>query len=229
MALTPTGLWGILYLAKQGISSWCSPGHWHDGNVLFDITGCVCFFPGGVSLFAMGRAVVPGQRHKEVRRWQSGGSQCLPSWGRKLGCLALILDIAKATPFVALAHSLFGLPCVTVMAVALSAILGSAFSPLLQFRGGKSVAVTFGALLVLPQHELLVTFAAFMFLGFLFMESDGWIVMLGPAGSLIYLATTGASYGELLFVLSVFVILATKHHNELRTIPKCKVKLISWL
>jgi hypothetical protein len=53
--------------------------------------------------------------------------------------------------------------------------------------------------------------------------------MLGPTGSLVYLAITGASYWELLFVLSVLVILAAKHHNDLKAIPRCKVRLIGWL
>ncbi len=169
---------------------------------------------------------------KDIRNYgdgNPGAANVFRAGGRKSGCLAVILDIAKGTPFVALAHPLFGLPEVTVMIVAVSAILGSAFSPLLHFRGGKSVAITFGVLLALPQHELLITFAVFMFLGFLFIETAAWTVMLGPTGSLVYLATTGASYWELLFVLSVLVILAAKHHFELKTIPKCKVRLISWL
>jgi glycerol-3-phosphate acyltransferase PlsY len=158
-----------------------------------------------------------------------GAANVFRAGGRKSGCLALVLDIAKGVPFVALAYSFFGLPEATVMVVALSAILGSAFSPLLRFRGGKSVAITFGVLLALPQHEILITFAVFMFLGFLFVKTDAWTVMLGPVGSLVYLATTGASYRELLFVLSVLVILAVKHYNELKTIPKYKVRLITWL
>ena len=169
---------------------------------------------------------------KDIRDYgggNPGAANVFRAGGRKSGCLALILDIAKGVPFVALAHSFFGLSGIAVMVVAVSAILGSAFSPLLRFRGGKSIAVTYGVLLVLPQHEMLFAFAAFMFLGFLFIESDAWTVMLGPVGSLVYLATIRASYWELLFMASLLAILAAKHHNELKTIPKCKVRLSSWL
>ena len=169
---------------------------------------------------------------KDIRDYgdgNPGAANVFRAGGRKSGCFALILDISKGIPFVALAHSFFRLPEVAVMVVALSAILGSAFSPLLRFRGGKSVAITFGVLITLPQHEIPITFAIFMFLGFLFIEIDAWTVMLGPTGSSIYLATTGASYWEVLFMLSVLVILAAKHHDELKTIPKCKVKPINWL
>ncbi len=112
---------------------------------------------------------------KDIREYgdgNPGAANVFRAGGHKSGYLAVILDIAKGVPFVVLAHSLFGLPEVTVMGVALIAILGSALSPLLRFRGGKSLAITFGVLLALPQHEILVTFAVFMGLGFLFMEVD---------------------------------------------------------
>jgi len=169
---------------------------------------------------------------KDIRDYgdgNPGAANVFRAGGLKSGCFALILDISKGIPFVVLAHSFFGLPEVAVMVVAVSAILGSAFSPLLRFRGGKSIAITFGVLLVLPQHEMLITFAVFMFLGFLFIETDAWTVMLGPVGSLVYLATTGASYWEVLFMAIVLVILAAKYHNELKTIPRRKVRIISWL
>jgi len=196
----------------------------------YSISLAVCAFCLGACPFSLwvGRWLL-GKDIRDYGDGNPGAVNVFRAGGRKSGCLASILDIAKGIPFVALAYSFFGLPEVTVMIVAVSAILGSAFSPLLRFRGGKSLAITFGVLLALPHHEMLITFAAFMFLGFLFIETDAWTVMLGPTGSLVYLAITGASYWELLFVLSVLVILAAKHHNELKAIPKCKVRLIGWL
>lgn len=169
---------------------------------------------------------------KDIRDYGDGNPGAVNVFrtgGRKAGSLALTLDIAKGTPFVVLAYSFFGLPEVTVMIVAVSAILGSAFSPILRFRGGKSVAITYGVLLALPQHEILLAFAVFMFLGFLFIETDAWTVMLGPTGSLAYLAVTRASHWELPFMASVLLILVVKHHNQLRTAPKFKLRLHGWL
>lgn len=166
---------------------------------------------------------------KDIRDYgdgNPGAANVFRAGGRKSGCLAVILDTAKGAPFVALAHSFFGFPDVVAMAVALSAILGSAFSPLLRLRGGKSIAITFGVLSALPQHEMLITFAAFMFLGFLFIETDAWIVMLGPAGSLSYLMITRGSSWESLFMVCVLIILAVKHFHGLQTIPKPGGKLI---
>jgi len=158
-----------------------------------------------------------------------GAANVFRAGGRVSGCMAVILDVAKGVPFVALAHLLFGLSEIEVMAVALSAILGHAFSPILRLRGGKSVAVTFGVLLALPQHEMLVTFTAFMLLGFLFLGIDAWAVILAPIGSLAYLLATLGSSWESLFMLCVIITFAIKHFRELQTSPIRKGRLINWL
>ena len=169
---------------------------------------------------------------KDIRDYgdgNPGAANVFRAGGRKSFCLALILDVAKGVPFVLLAHSFWGLPEIVVIVVALSAILGHAFSPLLGFKGGKSIAVTFGVLLALPQHEILFAFIIFLFIGFLFIESDAWTVMLGAAGSLAYLVTTKGSSWESLFMLCVLVILAVKHFADLHTIPRRKVRLLAWI
>ena len=169
---------------------------------------------------------------KDIRDYgdgNPGAANVFRAGGRKSGCLAAILDTAKAVPFVVLAHSFFGFPEAVVMAVALSAILGNAFSPLLGFKGGKSIAVTFGVLFALPQLEILIAFAIFLVLGFLFIEIDAWTVMFGAAGSLAYLATTKGSSWEALFMLCVLIVLAVKHFDDLQTIPRHKGRLIAWL
>lgn len=190
----------------------------------------VCAFWLGACPFSVwiGRWLL-GKDIREYGDGNPGAVNVFRAGGRKSGCLALVLDVAKGVPFVALAHSFFNLSEVVVMGVALSAILGHAFSPILRFRGGKSIAITFGVLLALPQHEMLITFAVFMFLGFLFIESDAWTVMLGPAGSLAYLIITGGVSPESLFMLCVFAILALKHFRELRTVPNFRVKITHWL
>ena len=168
---------------------------------------------------------------KDIRDYgdgNPGAANVFRAGGYKAGCLALVLDVAKGVPFVVLAHSFFSLPEAGVMGVALSAILGHAFSPMLRFRGGKSVAVTFGVLLAIPQQEILITFALFMLLGFLFIESDAWTVMLGPTGSLTYLAATRASVVEVLFIVCVLVVFGVRQFKELKTVPRFRGRLIHW-
>ena len=169
---------------------------------------------------------------KDIRDYGDGnpGSRnVFRAGGRKAGYLATILDIAKGTPFVILAYLLFEFPTPIVLAVGLSAILGHAFSPLLGLRGGKAIAVTMGVFIVLPQHYMLFAFVGFMLLGYLLIEIDAWVVICGAAGALAYTAATTGTSWESLFVLCVLAILATKHFNDLKAIPRFKGKLIRWL
>jgi glycerol-3-phosphate acyltransferase PlsY len=168
---------------------------------------------------------------KDIRDYgdgNPGGANVFRAGGRKSFCLALILDIAKGVPFVVLAYKFLGLPEAAVMVVAVSAISGHAFSPLLRFKGGKAIGVTFGVLFALPQHEMLLAFAVFLFLGFLFIDSDAWTVILGTAGSLTYLVITGDSTWEWVFMLWVLIIFVVKHTSELQTVPRIRVKPVYW-
>lgn len=147
----------------------------------------------------------------------------------KLGLTAVLLDIAKGVPFVLISYLILGLPIVVVMAVGLSAILGHAFSPILQFRGGKSVAVTFGVLIALPQPDILFAFVLFTVLGLLFIEQHSWVAISGPIGTFIYLLITIGVSWELLFMLCVFTLFIVKQRQDLRFLPVFKMNLINWL
>jgi len=146
----------------------------------------------------------------------------------KSGLIALILDVAKGFPFVFMAYSVFGFSEVVAIAVGLSAILGHAFSPFLRLKGGKAIAVTFGVLLALPQHELLIVFVLFIVVAFLCIEPDAWMVTFAPASSLAYLVITRGSSWESLFMLCVLAIFAVKQFDGLKTVPRFRVKLIRW-
>jgi len=169
---------------------------------------------------------------KEIRDYGDGNPGAVNVFragGRKSYVLAALLDIAKGVPFVFLAHSLWEFPEMAVAVVGLSAILGHAFSPFLGFKGGKSIAVTFGVLFALPQYEILFSFMFFLLIGFLFIERDAWTVMLGAVGSVGYLVATKGSSWESLFMLCVLAILAVKHFNDLKTIPTRKVRILAWI
>lgn len=169
---------------------------------------------------------------KDIRDYgdgNPGAANVFRAGGRKSGFLAVLLDTAKGVPFVLLAHSFFKLPEAAVLGVAMSAILGHAFSPLLQLKGGKAIAVTFGVLIALPQHDMLFAFAGAMFLGFLLIEIDAWIVIFGAASSAAYVVATMGGSWEALFMLSVLTLLAVKHFGELKSVPRIKVKPIAWL
>jgi len=196
-------------------------------HVLLLLTGAFCVGACPFSLW-VGQHLLK----KDIRNYGDGNPGAVNVFragGRKSGGLAVLLDVGKGTPFVILAHSLFSLSGIALGLIGLSAILGSAFSPLLRFRGGKSIAVTYGVLLALPYHEMVLAFAVFMLLGFLFIKEHSWIVMMGPTGAVAFLAITRASYWQVLFMLSVLAILAIKHRSDLRVAPKFELKLVNWL
>jgi glycerol-3-phosphate acyltransferase PlsY len=169
---------------------------------------------------------------KDIRAYgdgNPGAANVFRAGGRKAGILAVILDVAKGTPFVILAYSFFGFPTPAVLAIGLSAILGHAFSPMLRFKGGKSIAVTMGVFIALPQHAIIIAFLAIMLLGYLLIDVDAWIVTLGAGGSLAYLAAIEGNVWESLFMLCILAILVTKHFADLKTIPRFKGKLARWL
>jgi glycerol-3-phosphate acyltransferase PlsY len=147
----------------------------------------------------------------------------------KAGLLAVFLDIAKGVPFVFLAHAWLELPELSVVAVAVSAILGHAFSPFLRWHGGKAVSITFGVLLALPEYQAFFAFTAVVVAGFLFVENDSWIMVLGAAATAAFLAVIGAPSWVILlmgFILALFVF---KHFDNLRSLPRLHGRLIRWL
>ncbi len=169
---------------------------------------------------------------KDIRNYGDGNPgayNVFRAGGRKAFVFAMFLDIGKGVPFVALAHYYFGLPEVMVMAVGLSAILGHAFTPILRFNGGKALGVMGGVMLGLPQHDMFITIAIFMLLGFLLIDVDAWRVMFGTTGTLLYLVVEKGVSLEPLFMLCVIAILVVKHFDDLKTMPRFRGKLITWL
>jgi len=149
--------------------------------------------------------------------------------GHKAGYLAVVLDVAKGVPFVLLTHTALQLSGLSIIVVAVSAVLGHAFSPFLRWHGGKAIAVTFGVLLALPQHDVLVAFIACMLLGFLLIEVDAWTIIFGATGTLAYLAVARGSSWELLLMLFVLAILVIKHFDALHTLPHFRGRLFRWV
>ena len=173
------------------------------------------------------------QLKKDITRYGDGNpgsaNVFIAGGSVRLGLTAVLLDITKGVPFVLIAHLILGLPTVVVMAIGLSAILGHAFSPILQFKGGKSVAVTFGVIIALPQPDILLAFVLFTVLGFLFIEQHSWVAVSGPVGTFVYLLINRGVSWELLFMLFVLALFIIKQRQDLQALPVFKMDLINWL
>ena len=169
---------------------------------------------------------------KDIRDYgdgNPGAANVFRAGGQKLGYLAVFLDVAKGIPFVFLTHAVFELSNWAVVLVGAGAILGHAFSPLLRWRGGKAIAITFGVLIALPQYEALFAFVVFVILGILFLDNDAWGMFFGAGGALAFLTITGGSSWELVMMLTILAIFAMKHFPDLRTLPGFRGRLVRWL
>jgi len=192
-----------------------------------------------LSIAAFGLAAVPFSLlvgrwllKKDIRDYgdgNPGAANVFRAGGQKSGYLAVFLDVAKGVPFVFLAGSSFGLPALSIVVVGASAALGHAFSPFLRWHGGKAVAVTFGVLLALPSHEVLLAFIVCIVILALVIEVDAWAVVLTAAGTAAYLALTGAESWKILLMMCLLAVLVVKHFDELRTVPGFRGRLIRWV
>lgn len=84
---------------------------------------------------------------KDVRRFGDGNPGAINAYkagGLRYGLAVGLLDFLKGALPVGLAAQFLGWRDFRLAAVAVSCLLGSAFSPWLGFRGGKSIACTFG-------------------------------------------------------------------------------------
>ena len=170
--------------------------------------------------------------HKDITEYgdgNPGAANVFRAGGVKLGYLAVILDIVKGIPIVFLSHVLFDLPILSTVILAVCAVMGHAFSPFLHWHGGKAIAITFGVFIALPEHGILFTFIVMMILGAILIKTDAWAVVFSAAGTLAFLAVTGAEGWEKLLVLCILAVMTVKHFSGLRTNPGVGGWLFRWL
>jgi glycerol-3-phosphate acyltransferase PlsY len=142
--------------------------------------------------------------------WRAGG------W--RLGLPAGLLDVGKASAAVLLARGA-GIDGWGLVPIALAPLLGHALSPFLAFRGGKSVAATFGVWLALLGLLGALSLAVCFGVVYAVQRTDAWTNLIGSclffAGLLLY----GASAALLTISLANVLILAWTNRRELRVPP----------
>ena len=101
-------------------------------------------------------------------------------------------------------------------AIALAPMLGHAFSPFLNFKGGKAVATAFGVWIGLTLWDVPLVALTSIVILFLLLRNSGWAVLstLVVMGVFIFFARPDPL---LFWVLGLqFVLLAWKHRAELK-------------
>ena len=161
----------------------------------------------------------------DVRQIGDGNPGAANAWragGWRVGVAALLLDYFKGALPVSAAHFIVGVSGWPLTFVALAPILGHAFSPFLNLRGGKGLTVTFGVWsgLLLAQAPLVL--GLFMALFYFTVSVEAWAVMLSMTGLLAHLLIQQLDITLLAVWFGNLVIIVWKHRRELRQGPRLK-------
>ena len=165
---------------------------------------------------------------KDIRDYgdhNPGATNVVRAGGWQLGLLAVTLDIGKGALPVGLAWYWLGLPGWALVPIALAPVLGHAFSPFLNFKGGKAIAVSGGIWIGLLGVTAFVVAVTFLVIGYVLLTVDGWSVMVGMVGLVGYLLLIGLSPPVAVVWLGNTLLLGWKHRADLVQVPHLRLWL----
>lgn len=151
-----------------------------------------------------------------------GATNAFRAGGKGIGLLVLLLDVSKAAAPVGWSYFNLGHRGWPMVLIATAPVLGHAFSPFLSFRGGKALAVAFGAWIGLSLWNLSIPALLLVLLWRKVIDVDGWAVMLALASLLLLILIW---LPDPLFVAvwaGQVLILGWKHRADLRRRPRLR-------
>ena len=163
--------------------------------------------------------------HRDVRRFgdgNPGAANVVRSGSRMLGLAVVMLDVSKAAVPVGLAYFYAGWRGLPMILIALSPMLGHAFSPFLGFRGGKALASALGTWIGLTLWGLSVPAVLMVAFWGLLLDNSGWAVVLTLAGLLAVLLIGGPDPMLLGVLAGQAILLVWTHRQELRRPPRLR-------
>jgi glycerol-3-phosphate acyltransferase PlsY len=155
----------------------------------------------------------------DIRRYgdgNPGAANAFRAGGWRTGVPASLLDYFKGVLPVGLAHFTFGISGFSLVPVALAPVLGHAFSPFLNFRGGKALAATFGIWTGLTLGEGPTMIGIFVALFTLVQTNDALSVVLAMFGWLAHLLIRGTDTATVTIWSGNLLILVWKHRHDFR-------------
>jgi glycerol-3-phosphate acyltransferase PlsY len=156
-----------------------------------------------------------GKDARQVGDRNPGAVNALKAGGWKAGLLAFMLDVSKGAIPVGMAWVLWGWRGWEIVPVALAALLGSAFSPFLGFRGGKSLSVSLGIWIGLTLWQAPLAILTSLTAVFLVQTNSGWAVVAAILSVAVYLGFAGSPPLWAILGLQALVLL-WKHRHDLR-------------
>jgi len=156
---------------------------------------------------------------RDLRQIGDGNPGTTNAWragGWMVGLPVAALEVGKAAVPVGLAHLHIGSGDWRIVPIAVAPIVGHAFSPFLRFRGGKSVACTFGIWIALtgPVGGLLLALIFAVF--FIAQTVDAWTVVFAMSGWLMALIVVSAALPLIVTAALNLGLVTVRHRAELR-------------
>jgi glycerol-3-phosphate acyltransferase PlsY len=164
-------------------------------------------------------------RHKDARNFgdgNPGATNAFRAGGAAVGLAALLLDVSKAAAPVGWAYFNLGYRGWPMALIATAPVLGHAFSPFLRFRGGKALAVAFGAWIGLTLWKLSIPALLLVLFWRKMIDVEGWAVMLALAVLLVIILVWLPDPLFLVVLAGQAVILGWKHRADLRRRPRLR-------
>ena len=187
------------------------------------------FFCGAIPFsYLLGRILL----QKDIRAYGDGNPGAANAWkagGATIGLAVVLLDVAKGLIPVLLVLSLVDVQGMSVAFLAIAPVCGHAFSPFLNFRGGKAVAVTYGVWLALTGLAGPLAMAVTSVVFVLIQTVDAWTVMAAMAGLFTYLLYTEAEQPFLMTCALNSAIVFFKHRADLKRFMKLRPQLAAIL
>lgn len=162
---------------------------------------------------------------KDIRDYgdhNPGSFNVIRAGGLAWGGLAMLLEITKGALPVGLAYHVFQVDGAPLIAAAIAPPLGHAFSPFLNFKGGKAIAATFGTWIGLTIWQVPLVSVIALPIWSKLLTSSGWAVMFAMATVLIFLIVIRAPQVWLIVWFSHLLIFIWKHRDELKHPPQLK-------
>ena len=163
---------------------------------------------------------------KDIRDYGDGNPgtfNVIRAGGIKWGGLAMILDIGKGAAPVGLATYVFGWEGLPLILIAIAPVAGHAFSPFLNFNGGKAIATTMGIWIGLTLWEVPLVGLVSLTVFYLTLTSSAWAVVFTTLVMFAYLLVSGASSTLLIILMLNASIVFYKHRRELDQLPALRI------
>ena len=127
----------------------------------------VSFFSGSVMYgFILPKLFLKKDVRENTIDKNPGSANAMRRFGKKIGIPVFVLEILKGALPVFIASKFVSVKSILFSFVMVACVLGHAFSPFMRFKGGKAIAVSFGALLGLVPHSFCVFLLLFLLIFF---------------------------------------------------------------